>query len=251
MPGPQVWQEWLELMGKGLVGTLQLSLISSVLTILVGAVLAILAVSQFAVVRGFTRAWIELFRAIPVLALMILMYFGFGPIAAQLGINAFAIAVICLTLSMSSYQAEIFRGAIRGVPATQWAAASSLGLSHGKTLRLVIIPQIIPPLIPAVVNIVVGVIKLSALASLITVSELSLAATQAVSISFYPLHVYVLLGGFYAVLILPLIYFSRWLEKWTQRRFGMVSAAIDRSLVSKYSDAKDEAKLAEEERKLV
>jgi His/Glu/Gln/Arg/opine family amino acid ABC transporter permease subunit len=251
MPAPQVWQEWLELMWRGLWGTLQLSLISSVLTILFGVVLAVLAVSPSLFVRGAARGWIELFRAVPVLALMILMYFGFGPFAAMLGVNAFAIAVVALTLSMSAYQAEIFRGAIRGVPASQWSAASSLGMSHGKTLRLIIIPQIIPPMIPAVVNIVIGVIKLSSLASLITVSELSLAATQAVAISFYPLHVYLLLGCFYAVLILPLIYFSRYLEKWTQRRFGLVSAAIDRGLLSRYGDAKDEAEIAEEERKLV
>jgi His/Glu/Gln/Arg/opine family amino acid ABC transporter permease subunit len=251
MPGPQVWHQWLELMTKGLWGTLQLSLISSILTILFGAVLAVLAVSPYKIVRGIARGWIEVFRAIPVLAMMILLYFGFGPFAAAFGINAFMIAVVALTLSMSAYQAEIFRGAIRGVPASQWAAASSIGMSHGMTLRRIVVPQVIPPLIPAVVNIVIGVIKLSSLASLITVGELSLSATQAVAISFYPLHVYVLLGCFYAVLILPLIYFSRWLERWTQRRFGLVSAVIDRGLLSQYSDAKEEAELLEEERKLV
>lgn len=250
MPSPQVWEQWLALMGRGLLGTLQLSLISSLLTILLGAVLAVLAVSQSIVVRGLARAWIEFFRSIPVLALMILLYFGFGPLAASLGLNAFTLAVVALTLSMASYQAEVFRGAIQGVPSTQWSAARSIGMSHGQSLRLIIIPQVLAPLIPAVVNIVIGVIKLSSLASLITVSELSLAGVQSVSISFYPMHVYVLLGLFYAALILPLIYFSRWLERWAQRRFGLVSAAVDRRLLDSYADAKEEAELAEVDRKL-
>jgi polar amino acid transport system permease protein len=250
VPSPEVWQEWVALMLRGLVGTLELSLISSVLTIVLGAVLAVLSVSTSIVVRAIARGWIEFFRSIPVLALMILLYFGFGPLAASLGLTAFTLAVTALSLSMSAYQAEVFRGAIRGVPAAQWAAARSLGMSHGQSLRFVIIPQVLAPLIPAVVNVVIGVIKLSSLASLITVSELSLAGTQAVSLSFYPMHVYLLLGLFYAALILPLIYFSRWLERWTQRRFGLVSAAIDRRLIDTYSDAKEEAELVEAERRL-
>jgi glutamine transport system permease protein len=248
LPGPEVIAQWLELMGRGVLVTLQLSAISGILTIIVGAVLAILAVSPLIIVRIVTRAWIELFRSIPVLALMILMYFGGGSVAAQLGIDAFAIAVAALTLSMSAYQAEIFRGAIQGVPNSQWGAARSLGMRHGQTLWHIITPQVIPPLVPAVVNILIGVIKLSSLASLVTVSELALAGTQAVAISFYPLQVYILVGLFFAAIILPLIYFSRWLERWTQQRFGLISAHIEQGLVGGYADAKQNAELVKAEK---
>lgn len=230
MPGWDIWRQWLDLMLGGLRFTFLLSLISSATTLVFGALLALLAVASSPIVRFIARAWIEVFRSIPLLAMMILFYFGMGPMAAKIGVSAFTIAAITLTLSMSSYVAEVFRGAVRGVSQRQWDAASSLGMGHWQTLRLVIIPQILAPLVPPAVNIVIGVIKFSSLASLITVSELTLAATQAVSISFYPLHVYVLVGLFYAVIIVPLIYFSRWVERWVQRRFGVISAPLKHGL---------------------
>jgi polar amino acid transport system permease protein len=230
VPEWDVWRQWLELMFVGLEATFQLTLITSVTTLMVGAVLALLAVASSRLVRFMARAWIEIFRSIPLLAMMILLYFGLGPMVATVGVSAFTIAAIALTLSMSSYVAEVFRGAVRGVSKRQWDAASSLGMGHWQTLRLVIIPQIIAPLVPPTVNILIGVIKFSSLASLITVNELTLAATQAVSISFYPLQVYVLVGLFYAAMIVPLIYFSRWVERWVQRRFGLISAPLKRGL---------------------
>ncbi|WP_449281712.1 amino acid ABC transporter permease [Leucobacter sp.] len=245
MPSWDVWSQWLELMWGGLRFTFALSAISSVTTLLFGAVLALLAVAPSRWVRFAARSWIEVFRSIPLLAMMILFYFGMGPLVAKIGMNAFTIAVISLTLSMSSYVAEVFRGAVSGVSRKQWDAASSIGMSHSQTLRWIIIPQVLAPLVPPAVNIVIGVIKFSSLASLITVNELTLSATQAVSISFYPLYVYVLVGLFYAALILPLIYFSRWLERWVQRRFGLVSAPVNRGLASlSYEDVSKSTALA-------
>jgi ABC-type amino acid transport system permease subunit len=172
------------------------------------------------------RGWIELFRSIPILALMILLYFGLGPIVAHLGIEAFALAVAALSVSSSAYLAEVYRGAIRSVPQSQWNAAASLGMGHGLALRRIVIPQVIPPLAPSTLNALISVVKFSSLASLITVNELTLAGTMAVSLSFYPMHAYLLLGAFYAATIIPLIYICRWIEHWTKRRYGLISARV-------------------------
>jgi His/Glu/Gln/Arg/opine family amino acid ABC transporter permease subunit len=185
-----------------------------------------LAVSEFRTVRWLARGWIELFRSIPILALMIFLYFGLGPYVAKIGLGPFTIAVTALSVSSSAYLAEIYRGAIRSVPRAQWNAATSLGMGHRLALRQIIIPQVIPPLVPSTLNALISVVKFSSLASLITVNELTLASTLAVSLSFYPMTVYLLLGVCYAVMIIPLIYFLRWVEHWTKRRYGLVAAQV-------------------------
>ncbi len=222
----QTFVQVLKLLLSGLTVTLELSALSFVLTILLAAGLSMSAVSQYAVVRWLTRGWIELFRSIPILALLVFFYFGLGPIAADWGVSAFVLAVVALSLSSSAYLAEVYRGAIGSVPRTQWSAASSLGMGHGVTLRRVVVPQVIPPLVPSTLNALISIVKFSSLASLITVSELTLQGTLAVSLTFLPMQVYLLLGVFYAVLIVPMIYISRWVEHWTMRRYGVISARV-------------------------
>lgn len=210
----------------GLWVTIELSAISFVVTVVLAAGLSAAAVSRHAPVRWASRAWIELLRGIPILALMIFFYFGLGPVVAKIGISAFMLAVAALSLSSSAYLAEVYRGAINSVPRAQWAAAESLGMPHGMALRLIIVPQVIPPLVPSTLNALISVIKFSSLASLITVSELTLQATQAVSETFLPMQCYLLLGLFYAAVIVPMIYACKWVEHWTKRRYGLIAAHI-------------------------
>lgn len=219
-------QSWLQLMLGGLVVTLQLSGLTVIFTIILGSLGAIGAVSPRLWVRIITRIYVDLFRSVPILALMIIFYFGFGPFLRDWGINTFTLALVALSLSSGAYLAEVYRGAIQSVPRSQWRAAESLGLGHGATLRYAIIPQVIPPLVPSTLNAVISIIKNSSLASLITVYELTLSGTMAVSLSFMPMQVYLLLGAMYAAIILPLIWLSGRLEKWVNRRFGLVSARI-------------------------
>jgi polar amino acid transport system permease protein len=222
MPSGDIWLEWIPIMLQGLLVTVQLSSLSFVFTILLGSSLALLAVSEILPVRWLARATIDVVRSVPVLALMLFLYFGLGSFSSDVGLSEFVLAVFALSVSSASYLAEVYRGAILGVPSSQWRAATSLGLGHWKTLRFIVIPQVIPPLVPSTLNILISVIKLSALASLITVNELTLAGSMAVSLSFYPLHAYVLLGLMYASIIIPLIYLLRWMERWVRRRYGLV-----------------------------
>lgn len=230
-PGWDTVVDWLELMLQGLVVTLQLSAVTTVFTIVLAVLGAIGAVSPRLWVRVLTRVYVDVFRSIPILALMIIFYFGFGPYMSNLGINTFTLAAAALSLSNGAYLAEVYRGAIQSVPRSQWRAAESLGLGHGRVLRYAVIPQIIPPMVPATLNGVIGIIKHSSLASLITVYELTLSATMAVSLSFMPMQVYILLGLFYAAIILPLIFLAGRLERWVSRRYGLVSAEVKPTLL--------------------
>lgn len=225
-PDRDTLASWLELMLGGLVVTLELSLLTTLITVVLGTLGAIGAVSPRRWVRFVTRVYVDLFRSVPILALMIIFYFGFGPYSAEWGISTFTLALAALSLSSGAYLAEVYRGAIQSVPRSQWRAAESLGLSHAATLRYAVIPQVVPPLVPATLNGVISIIKNSSLASLITVYELTLSGTMAVSLSFMPMQVYLLLGAMYAVIILPLIFLSGRLERWVNRRYGLVSAKI-------------------------
>lgn len=221
MPSAGIWADWLGLFLTGLVATLEITVVTFVLTVIVAWILSILAVSEIRGVRWAARGWIELFRSIPVLALLILLYFGLGGALNAIGVHAFALAVVALVASCSAYLAEVYRGWISSTPPSQWNAAKSLGMSHWETMRSVIIPQILPPLVPSTLNSLISVIKYSSLASLISVAELTLQAQKAVSLSFYPLQAYLLLGAFYAAIIIPLIYIVHWVERMTKRRFGV------------------------------
>jgi His/Glu/Gln/Arg/opine family amino acid ABC transporter permease subunit len=225
-PDWDILASWLELMLAGLVVTLKLSFLTTVLTIILGSLSALGAVSTSRTVRIISRVYVDLFRSVPILALMIIFYFGFGPWLSDWGIDTFTLALAALSLSSGAYLSEVYRGAIQSVPRSQWRAAESLGLGHFAILRFAVIPQVIPPLVPLTLNAVISIVKNSSLASLITVNELTLSGTMAVSLSFMPMQVYLLLGAMYAAIILPLIFAAGRLERWVNRRYGLVSARL-------------------------
>ena len=172
--------------------------------------------------RGYlARGYADVFRSIPLLALLIFIYYGLGPIAGQLNISAFWLAVLGLTLSKSSYLAEVYRSGLQAIPVEQREAAESLGLDWRQTLGLVVLPQALPPAVPGTVNLMIGTIKDSSLASLISVQEVTLTATILVSQTFLPLQVYLVLAVMYVALIAPLALAARLLERWLAHRFGL------------------------------
>lgn len=212
---------WVAILLGGLWVTILLSVAAGIATIIFSTLLAIASVCPSSVLRILARAYTDIFRSIPLLALLIFIYYGLGPLAVQLNISAFWLAVLSLTLSESSYLAEVYRGGLQAIPVEQREAAESLGLDWGKTLRLVVIPQALPPAIPGTVNLLIATIKDSSLASLIAIQEVTLTATTLVSQTFLPLQVYLVLAVMYVALIAPLAATARLLERWLARRFGL------------------------------
>jgi His/Glu/Gln/Arg/opine family amino acid ABC transporter permease subunit len=213
--------QWLSVLMRGLVVTLELTVVTTILTTMVAAALAIAQISPITSLRLVARWDVDLFRSIPLLALFFFFFFGIGPVVGRFGVDTFWIAVLALTLSESAYLAEVFRGALQAVPATQWDASVSLGLGWASIVRLVVLPQALPPSIPAIVNVVIGIIKDSSLASLIAVSDVTLSATVLVANTFRPLEVYLVLALVYLAVILPLSYLARYSEVVVGRRLGV------------------------------
>jgi polar amino acid transport system permease protein len=121
--------------------------------------------------RVLSVIYVDLFRGIPLIVLVVLVGFGL-PIAGVFpGLDLFWWGVIALTLAYGAYVAEVYRSGIRSVHPSQVAAARSLGLSHTKTMRFVVLPQAVRNVVPALMNDFVSLQKDTALVSVIGLAE--------------------------------------------------------------------------------
>ena len=167
--------------------TLKLSVISGVLSLTWGLVLAMLRQlpgKALAPVRGITIAYIDVFRGIPLLLVLFLVS-GFlsaaqseGQLPREIGIpewfgesSPFWYGVIALTITYGAYMAEVYRAGIEAVPGGQTEAARSLGMSHGKAMRYVIVPQAVRNVIPPLLNDFIALMKDTSLVSVIGALE--------------------------------------------------------------------------------
>ncbi|WP_160300734.1 amino acid ABC transporter permease [Bradyrhizobium japonicum] len=204
--------EWLGVLSSGLLVTVELTVATMVLVAPLAALLAISAVSPWGPVRWASRIYTDVFRSIPLLALLLFAYYIIGPLGVTLGITAFHIAIVALTLNEAAYLSEVYRGAIESVPGSQLAAAASLGLGWRKSVWLVVLPQALPACLPGTMNMAIATIKGSALASIITVPEVTLEANELIAKTFKPLEIYLILAGLYIALTIPLMLVTQRVE---------------------------------------
>lgn len=178
--------------------TLWISLASLVLGLFVGLVLAIGQEAGFATIRAIVTFYLWLFRGTPVL-LQIVFAFNVLP-SFGIVLPGYACAVLALGLNEGAYMAEIMRAGIRAVGQGQREAARSLGLAEWPIMRLVVLPQALRIVIPPIGNQFIGMLKLSALVSVIGVRELLLIADQAASSNFRYLEALSAAGLYYLAL---------------------------------------------------
>ena len=154
----------------------------------------------------------ELVRAVPILVLILWVYYGL-PQIADISINVFWAGVIALALSDSAFQAEIFRAGVQSINRGQYEAAQSVSLSYIDTMRFVILPQAIKRILPALGNQLVYMLKMSSLVSVIGMQELTRRANELVVTEYRPLEIYTVLILEYLALILIVSAGVRWLER--------------------------------------
>ena len=134
-------------------------------------------------------------------------------VSISLPIDPFWGAVITLALSDSAFTAEIFRSGIQAVPRGQTEAAQTIGLTRAQAMRYVILPQAIRRILPPLANQFIYIVKMSAFASVIGMSELTRRANELVVTEYRPLEIYSLLILEYLVLVLIISAAVRWLER--------------------------------------
>ncbi|MGI9480904.1 MAG: amino acid ABC transporter permease [Hyphomicrobiales bacterium] len=202
----------LQFLLGGLKYTLALSITAIAISVVTGLLVALPGLSEKRPLRAFNRTYVELVRAVPILVLILWVYYGL-PQVADISISVFWAGVIALALSDSAFQAEIFRAGIQSIDRGQTEAAQSISLSYRDTMRYVILPQAIRRILPPLGNQLVYMLKMSSLVSVIGMQELTRRANELVVTEYRPLEIYTILVLEYLVLILIVSAGVRWLER--------------------------------------
>lgn len=198
----QIMGQALPLVLRGLGMTLLICAVVIPLGAVGGLVAAIGSVSPNRAIRWSAIAFVDLFRAIPPLVLLIFIYAGLPFAGVQL--SPFTAVTIGFFLNNSAYFAEIFRAGLLSVPKGQTEAARSTGLGAGQTLIWVTLPQAVRNVLPDLLSNVVEVVKLTSLASVVSLGEMLHAAGLVRSLT-YNASPLVLAAGIYLLLLWPLI----------------------------------------------
>tara|TARA_Y100001968_G_scaffold61879_1_gene52619 strand:- start:1310 stop:1981 length:672 start_codon:yes stop_codon:yes gene_type:complete len=193
----------------GLWVTLALAGSVIVTGVLLGLALSCLRSFQIRWINWGIVLFIDLFRALPPLVLLIVGYFGLPYVGLKL--SGFAISWICLSCVLAAFAEEIFWAGIISVHKGQWEAARSTGLGFSQTLFSVVIPQAVRMTIPPLTNRTIAITKNTALASVVAVQEmLTVAQTSlAYAANTSPL---TLAAIGYLMVFFPLVILSRWVE---------------------------------------
>lgn len=214
---------WLLLDGSWM--TIRLTFLSFFLAILIALPIALARLYGPAPLRWFALLYVEFFRGIPTLLVLVFLYFGLPEVArvngwdahgVSLKMSGFWAAILGFGLSYAAYEAEIYRAGISAVPVGQWEAAVSLGMSRQLAFRRIILPQAIRVILPPMTNDLVALFKDTSVVSVIAVVELTkqyLILTK--STPQMVLQVALATAALYLIMSVPLGYLSRYLEyKW-------------------------------------
>ncbi|HEY5852930.1 MAG TPA: amino acid ABC transporter permease [Aldersonia sp.] len=205
---------WTTYLIPGIRGTLTAAALSIVLALILGAVLGIGRMSDHRWIRGVCGFIVELFRAIPVLILMIFAYQVFAEYQVfKARYLALAAVVTGLTLYNGSVIAEIVRAGIRSLPKGQTEAAQSLGMRKGLMMRTILLPQAVTAMLPALVSQMVVALKDSALGYLIGYVEIVRSGQQLGAFFGNYLPSLIVVALIMIVLNSTLTQFATWLER--------------------------------------
>lgn len=180
----EIMRRSLPMLMQGLWITLQLGAASIVAGLALGLALAMTRLYAAAPLRLLTRVYIDVFRSIPLLVLLIIVYYALPFVGLRL--SPFVSAMTALTLVSGAYTAEIFRAGIEAIPKGQFEASVALGLSGPQTMKEVILPQAVKIVIPPLTNNSINVVKDTALASVVAMPDLLKQATQAQALAANP-----------------------------------------------------------------
>ena len=213
--------QYLPRLLDGAVLTLQLVAISVLLGLILALPMGIARASQNLYLRALPYAYIFFFRGTPLLVQLFLVYYGMAQfdVVRQSALwpylrDPYWCAIITMTLHTAAYIAEIIRGAIQAVPPGEVEAARALGMSRTQTLLHVTLPRAIRIGLPAYSNEVILMLKASALASTITLVELTAAARTIIARTYLPVEFFFAAAVIYLIIAFVLVQGFKLLERW-------------------------------------
>ena len=203
---------------SGLGITLSLALISFAIAIVIGIIFGMFSVSPYKSLRLLSEIFVDVIRGIPLMILAAFIFWGIPNFIESLTgqqspINDFVAGTIALSLNSAAYIAEIVRGGIKAVPVGQMEASRSLGISYGKTMRKIVLPQATKLMLPNFVNQFVIALKDTTIVSAIGLVELFQTGKIIIARNYQSFKMYAILAVFYLVIITLLTRLAKRLEK--------------------------------------
>ncbi|WP_138934241.1 amino acid ABC transporter permease [Roseovarius arcticus] len=184
----------------GLVNTLKVAGLALLFGVPLGLALALGRLSGIRPLSIPCTFVIEFFRTTPPLVQLFWFFFAL-PILIDIQMTPFIASVVTFSIQSSAFFAEVFRGGINSIDKGQWEASKAIGMTRGKTLRRVILPQAVTRMIPAFAERSIELVKTTTLVSTVSYADLMFQANELAQKTFRPLEVYTVVAGIYFILI--------------------------------------------------
>jgi len=193
--------------------TMLLTLLALVFAMIIGMIFALMNVSRNRVLNFIGTVYVDAVRGVPLIVLAFFIYFGVPSGIQQLGksldiaaftqfrLTALQGGTIALAMNCGAYMAEIIRAGIQSVDKGQMEASRSLGLTYGKSMRLIVIPQAIKTMIPSIINQFIITLKDTSILSVIGFPELVNTAKNVQANTFMAFQTWAIVGVMYLIVI--------------------------------------------------
>jgi ectoine/hydroxyectoine ABC transporter permease protein EhuC len=202
--------QYMPLLLQGALVTIQLSVISMALGVVIGLLVAMGRLSGIRPLNWVLHTYVEVWRNVPLIVQLLVIYFTLPEIGIRL--PGFWAGVLGLSLNLGAYLSEVFRAAIGSVDKGQIDAAISIGMSRLTAFRRVVLPQALLIALPTLGGYFVSLLKDSALVSFIAVNELLRHGTMIISSTFRSMEIYAMVAIIYFVMSFIASRLVRWLE---------------------------------------
>lgn len=208
-----VWApKYLPSLLQGALVTLELAILSMIVALLIGLLVALGNLHGPKWLRMFLRAYIEIWRDVPPIVQLLVIYFTLPQIGIVL--PAFLAGIIGLSLNLAAYLSEVFRGAITSVDKGQREAAISIGMSTPQAYLRIILPQALLVALPTIGGYFISLLKDCSLVSFIAVNELLRNGQIIISSTFQSMEVYLMVAAIYFVMSFTASQGVAWLERY-------------------------------------
>ncbi|CAM5761490.1 amino acid ABC transporter permease [Labrys miyagiensis] len=206
-----ITNNWV-LLWSGLLMTLYFTVITIFAGLVIGLIVGLIQLSPFRPLVLLGRCYVEFFRNIPLLVTLLWVYYAF-PIFAGVNVTKFWAGFIGLSCYVGSFYAEILRAGVQSIDQGQTDAATAIGMSYGQRMRRIILPQAFRRMVPPLAGQSIIQMKNTTLLSMITVPDLLYQASYISSFTYRPMEVYTAVGAIFLIILVPLTYLARKLEK--------------------------------------
>ncbi|MZR30722.1 amino acid ABC transporter permease [Sneathiella litorea] len=202
--------QWFPRMADAALVSASLAFAGFIVAFAIGLMLSIFQRSPLRLLRFVATIYVVVFRGIPLLAILFLLYFGLPGIGVTM--SAFTASAVGLGLSFGAQMAEVFRAGLEAIHRGQREAAIAVGMTPLQAFRFVTLPQAVRIISPSMLVTFIVLLKDSSLCALITVNELMLEGRALATEYFLPLNIFVAIGVFYFLIAWPLSLLARTMD---------------------------------------